>query len=104
MRPWRRKELLGHLDPGKVSIQTCPPGFEASVWYGVIGPAGVPAAVVSLLHGLVQKALSAPEVRDRLVGAGGEVQPGPTERLTSLIASERERYARLIREASIKPD
>jgi tripartite-type tricarboxylate transporter receptor subunit TctC len=80
------------------------PGFEASVWYGVIGPAGLPAAIVNQLHGLVQRALAAPEVRDRLVGAGGEVQPGPTERLTSLIASERERYARLIREASIKPD
>ena len=80
------------------------PGFEASVWYGVIGPAGLPATIVNQLHGLVQRALAAPEVRDRLVGAGGEVQPGPTERLTSLIASERERYARLIREASIKPD
>lgn len=80
------------------------PGFEASVWYGVIGPAGLPAGIVNQLHGLVQRALAAPEVRDRLVGAGGEVQPGPAERLTSLIASERERYARLIREASIKPD
>jgi len=80
------------------------PGFEASVWYGLIGPAGLPAAIVNQLHGLVQRALAAPEVRDRLVGAGGEVQPGPAERLTSLIASERERYARLIREAAIKPD
>ena len=70
----------------------------------MIGPAGLPATIVNQLHGLVQRALAAPEVRDRLVGAGGEVQPGHTERLTSLIASERERYARLIREASIKPD
>lgn len=80
------------------------PGFEASVWYGLIGPAGLPAAIVNQLHGLVQRALAAPEVRDRLVGAGGEVQPGPAERLSGLIASERERYARLIREALIKPD
>jgi tripartite-type tricarboxylate transporter receptor subunit TctC len=80
------------------------PGFEASVWYGVIGPAVMPPAIVAQLHGLVQRALAAPEVRDRLVGAGGEVQPGPTERLSSLIASERDRYARLIREAAIKPD
>jgi tripartite-type tricarboxylate transporter receptor subunit TctC len=80
------------------------PGFEASVWYGVIGPAGLPPAVVARLHAEVQKALAAPEVRDRLVGSGGEVQPGPTERLTQLIASERTRYEKLIREASIKPD
>ena len=79
-------------------------GFEASVWYGFIGPAGMPPAVVAQLHAAIQKALIVPEVRDRLVNAGGEVQPGPTERLTQLIASEQARYARLIREASIKPD
>ena len=80
------------------------PGFEASVWYGFIGPAGLPSAVVAQLHAAIQKAMTAPEVRDRLVNAGGEVQPGPAERLTSLIASERTRYERLIREAGIKPD
>ncbi len=80
------------------------PGFEASVWYGFIGPAGLPAPVVAQLHGAIQKALAVPEVRDRLVNAGGEVQPGPVERLTQLIASEQGRYARLIREAAIKPD
>ena len=79
-------------------------GFEASVWYGFIGPAGLPPAVVVLLHGAVQKALAVPEVRDRLVNAGGEVQPGPSDRLTQLIASEQARYAKLIRDASIKPD
>lgn len=80
------------------------PGFEAAVWYGVIGPAGLPAPIVARLHAEVQKALAAPEVRDRLVNAGGEVQPGPTETLTQLIASERARYEKLIREAGIKPD
>ncbi len=80
------------------------PGFEAAVWYGFIGPAGLPAPVVAQLHSAIQKALTVPEVRDRLVNAGGEVQPGPTERLTQLIASEQTRYARLIREAHIKAD
>lgn len=80
------------------------PGFEASVWYGFIGPAGMPPAVVAQLHGAIQKALAAPEVKDRLVNAGGEVQSGATDLLTKLIASEQARYAKLIREASIKPD
>ena len=80
------------------------PGFEASVWYGFIGPAGLPAAVVAQLHAAIQKAMAAPEVRDRLVNAGGEVQPGPTERLTTLIATERARYEKLIREARIQAD
>jgi tripartite-type tricarboxylate transporter receptor subunit TctC len=79
-------------------------GFEASVWYGFIGPAGLPAAVVTPLHAAIQRALAAPEVRDRLIQSGGEVLPGPVERLTTLIASERLRYESLIRDARIKPD
>jgi tripartite-type tricarboxylate transporter receptor subunit TctC len=80
------------------------PGFEASVWYGVVGPAGLPPAVVTRVHAEVQKALAVAEVRDRLANAGGEVLPGPVERFTSLLASERARYDRLIREARIQPD
>ena len=80
------------------------PGFEASVWYGFVGPAGMPPAVVARLHAEVQKALAAPEVRDRLAGAGGEVLPGPTERFAALLSSEKSRYEKLIREARIQPD
>jgi tripartite-type tricarboxylate transporter receptor subunit TctC len=80
------------------------PGFEASVWYGLVGPARLPAPVVARLHAEVQKALATPEVRERLASAGGEVLPGPTERFTSLLASEKSRYEKLIREARIQPD
>ena len=80
------------------------PGFEASVWYGCFGPAGLPSAVVQRLHAEIQKALASAEVRDRLTNAGGEVLPGPTERLSALLASEQARYAKLIREAHIQPD
>jgi tripartite-type tricarboxylate transporter receptor subunit TctC len=80
------------------------PGFEASVWYGFVGPAGLPPPVVARLHAEIQKTLALPEVKDRLAAAGGEVLPGPVERLTSLLASEKTRYEKLIREARIQPD
>lgn len=80
------------------------PGFEASVWYGVIGPAGLPAAVVTRLHAEVQRALALPEVRDRVLAAGGEVLPGSVELFSSLLNRERARYEKLIREARIQPD
>ena len=79
-------------------------GFEATVWYGVVGPAGLPQPVVARVHAEVQKALAAPEVRERLSSAGGEVLPGPVERFASLLASERARYDKLIRDARIQPD
>ena len=80
------------------------PGFEAAVWYGVIGPANLPPAVVTRMHDEVQKALRTPEVRDRLTSAGGEVLPATREQFVSMVAAERARYEKLIREAGIKPD
>lgn len=79
-------------------------GFEASVWYGVIAPAGVPQPVITRLHAELQKALASDEVRQRLSSAGGEVLPGPTSQLARLLQDESGRYAKLIREAQIKAD
>jgi tripartite-type tricarboxylate transporter receptor subunit TctC len=80
------------------------PGFEAAVWYVFIGPAGLPAPVVTRLHADIQRALATDDVRNRLASAGGEVLPGPIERATALVSEERQRYEKLIREERIKPD
>jgi len=80
------------------------PGFEASVWYGLVAPAGLPQPVAARLHAEVQKALAVDEVRQRLASAGGEVQPGPSAQFARLLQDESARYAKLIREAQIKPD
>jgi tripartite-type tricarboxylate transporter receptor subunit TctC len=80
------------------------PGFEASVWYGLVAPAATPKAVVLRLHAEVQKALQTPEVRDRMAAVGGVVLPGSTEQFAVLIRSDRLRYAKVVRDANIKPD
>jgi len=80
------------------------PGFEASVWYGVVGPAAMPAAIVARLHQEVEKALAATDVRERLASAGGEVAPGSSAMFAEMLQSEQQRYARLIRESNIKPE
>jgi tripartite-type tricarboxylate transporter receptor subunit TctC len=80
------------------------PGFEASVWYGLVAPAATPKAIVAKLHAEVQKALQTKEVRERMTAVGGEVIPGSAEQFGALIHSERQRYEKLVREANIKPD
>jgi len=80
------------------------PGFEASVWYGLVAPAATPKPIVNKLHAEVQKALQTKEVRERMNAVGGEVVPGSAEMFTHLIRSERQRYAKLVREANIQPD
>ena len=105
-------KVLGVLSPARSPIFPDAPtiaesgfaGFEASVWYGLVAPAGTPKAVVQKLHEEVQKALQSKEVRDRMTQVGGEVVPGSTEMFTTLNHIEHVRYAKLVKEANIKPD
>lgn len=80
------------------------PGFEASVWYGLVAPVATPKPIVALLHAEVQKALQTKEVRERMTAVGGEIIPGSADMFAALIRSERQRYDKLVREANIKPD
>ena len=80
------------------------PGFEASVWYGVIAPAKTPQAVVDKLHDAIQKALAAADVQKRISDVGGEVTPGSAAQFQALIHDERVRYEKLVREAHIRID
>lgn len=79
-------------------------GFEASVWYGLVAPIATPKPIVTKLHDEVQKALQTKEVRERMNAVGGEVVPGSAEMFANLIRSERQRYAKLVKEANIQPD
>lgn len=107
-----KMRVLGVMTPKRSSIfpdvptvaEQGFPGFEASVWYGIVGPAHMPPAVVARLHEDVNKALASPDVRERLASAGGEVLPGPTAQFAKLLDDESARYAKLVKEAGIKPD
>lgn len=79
-------------------------GFEASVWYGFVAPAATPKDVVAKLHAEIQKALQNKDVQGRLSAAGGEVLPASSEAFGALIKSERARYAKLVKDANIKPE
>jgi tripartite-type tricarboxylate transporter receptor subunit TctC len=79
-------------------------GFEASVWYGILAPAQTPAAMMQKLHDEVQKALATKDLKDRITAAGGQVAPGSADSFAQLIQFDAQRYARLVREAQIKPD
>jgi len=56
------------------------PGFQAISWHGIVAPAGTPAATVDILNRALTQALSAPEVRQRLMEEGAEAAGlGPKE-------------------------
>jgi tripartite-type tricarboxylate transporter receptor subunit TctC len=80
------------------------PGFEASVWYGLVAPARTPQAIIDKLHDAMQKALASSDVQKRISDVGGVVTAGSTAEFAKLIHDERARYEKLVREANIKPD
>jgi tripartite-type tricarboxylate transporter receptor subunit TctC len=72
------------------------------VWNGMLAPAGTPKEALDWLHREMVKAVASPEVSGRLSGLGYE--PGTVSRaeFTKMIASDYERFGKVIREAGIK--
>jgi len=80
------------------------PGFEVSSWYGVAGPAGMPRDVVMRLNTEVNKALSAAQMKDRMVQLGVEGSPGTPEQFAEFLRKDTARWAKVIKESGAKPD
>lgn len=80
------------------------PGFEADQWYGLVAPAGTPAARVAQLNAEVNKALALPEVAQQLATEGAVPMPGAPEAFAQLIRRELPRWAEVVKAGQVKPD
>ena len=78
--------------------------FEADQWYGVVAPAGTPAAVVATLNARINSILSSPEVKLRLASEGAEATPSTPERFGRLIASEIDRWRPVVAAGKVRAD
>jgi tripartite-type tricarboxylate transporter receptor subunit TctC len=77
------------------------PGFELEVWWGLLGPAGLPAPVLKRLNDELNAALALTDVRDLLAREGATARPGTPEDLGKLIRFELKRWSQLIKDAHI---
>lgn len=84
------------------------PGFDTSLWYGVMAPAGTPEPIVRLLNREINKILHEKEVLDtfaaRGLSPGNEAMVGTPELFGAFIRSEISSAARVARAAGIKPE
>jgi len=80
------------------------PGFDADQWYGVVVPAGTPAAVVARLNAEINKALQNPQVAQQLDGEGAVPVPGSPQAFGDLIAREIPRWAKVVRAGNVRAD
>ena len=78
------------------------PGFETGSFQGVVAPAGTPKDVVATLHDTISKVLATPEMTDRLSKAGAELRPQSPEQFGKFIASEKARWAKVVKESGEK--
>lgn len=80
------------------------PGYAVEPWFGVYGPAGMPAPVVERLEAALQEALNDPEVKDKLLTAGFSPRSSTSEELATLTAEEYERLGKIAQEANMLSD
>lgn len=77
------------------------PNFDASSWYGLVGPGKMPAALAQRMNEDVNKVLAMPDVIERLDQYGAEDSGGSREKFAEFIHSERETWGKVIREAKV---
>jgi len=78
------------------------PGFDVSVWYGMVAPAATPREIVSKLNAQIVGILKTPEVRDRVLAAGSEVVASSPEQFAPFIRAEALKWAKVVKDAGIK--
>jgi tripartite-type tricarboxylate transporter receptor subunit TctC len=80
------------------------PGYDVTVWFGVLTVAGTPPDIVKRLNTEMVKILTSPEVKERISKSGVDVVAGTPEHFSGFLKAEVSRWAKVIQEANIKAD
>lgn len=93
-----RSSVLPELPPVHDDL----PGFESAIWYGLLGPAGMPRNVVAKIHADAVRVINDPEVRQKLLGQGAEPIGSSPEEFRRHIEMEVEKFRQVVKAAGIK--
>ena len=77
-------------------------GFEATTWYGLAGPGKLPAAIADKINRDVNTVLAMPDVQAQMDTYGAEDGGGTREKFAQFIASEQQKWARVVKEGNVK--
>lgn len=80
------------------------PGYDVTVWFGVLTVAGTPRDVVQRLNTEMVKILTSPEIKERFGKTGVEVVAGTPEHFQKYLNAEVDRWAKVVQAAGIKAD
>ena len=79
------------------------PGMDYEQWFGIMGPAKLPSAVVDKLAAAIAQVLQMPDVRERLVGMAMDVAPPGPQVMQRQVEDDAARWVRLAKELDLKP-
>jgi tripartite-type tricarboxylate transporter receptor subunit TctC len=94
--------VRNELTPNLPALAEAMPGFEATIWYGLLAPAGTPEPIVNKLYTESRKFLSLPATREKLASVGVIVSPMAPEQFASFIRSEITRWTADAKAAGIE--
>jgi len=80
------------------------PGFEASSWFALMAPAGLPKEMLARINAETVRVMNLPDVREKLTQLGLDVAPGSPESLSSHIQTETAKWAKVVKESGAKLD
>jgi tripartite-type tricarboxylate transporter receptor subunit TctC len=94
---------LGVLPDVPTLAEQGAPDLEVSSWWGVVGPAGMPEAIVSRLNAEIRAVLDEPALRDQLKSWGIEATPGTPQAFGDFIRADHARWRDVVKRFAIAP-
>ncbi len=97
----RTKRAKGH--PGVPTMEEQGfPGFEATTWYGLVGPGKLPAPIAQKMNEDVNKVLAMADVQEKLETYGAEDGGGTSEKFAAFIRSEMAKWSKVVKDGNIR--
>jgi tripartite-type tricarboxylate transporter receptor subunit TctC len=99
----RQKRAKGHPNVPTMD-ESGFPGFEATTWYGLVGPGKLPAALAKRMNEDVNKILQMPDVMEKFEQYGAEDGGGSTDKFADFIKLESRKWGKVVKDAGVKGD
>ena len=90
--------------PDLPAIAETVPGYEVVNWFGIIAPAGTPAAIITRVNDELNKSLNTPQIKDSLRAQGADATGGSADEFTRIIRADFAKWAKVVRESGARVD
>ena len=97
-------EKRSPMAPDLPTIAESLPGYQIATWYGILAPTGTPPAVVARLNAEIVKISQMPDIKQKLLDMGMDIEASSPAGFAALIKSEMTKWAEVIRVAHVTAD